>query len=202
MRATRAYIAGFGTAGSLLAGAAIAFVLASAVVAVRGWPQIGYHASVSSLRLSAPRPSSRSAAVVHLTPRKAATAHRTATHPATAHARASSAVGSVGSAGTATPHVQSARAHSSFSATVAPRRRPPVPSPRATSTSSSSTAASTPRCQSCSTSSPTTPASPSPSLTNQVSGLVQGATNTLQNTVTTTSQNLGSTVNNVVGGLP
>jgi hypothetical protein len=41
MRATRAYIAGFGTAGSLLAGAAMMFVLASAVVAFRGWPQVG-----------------------------------------------------------------------------------------------------------------------------------------------------------------
>jgi hypothetical protein len=41
MRASRAYIAGFGTAGSLLAGAAMLFVLASAVVAFRGWPQVG-----------------------------------------------------------------------------------------------------------------------------------------------------------------
>ena len=41
VRATRAYIAGFGTAGSLLAGAAVMFVLASAVVSFRGWPQVG-----------------------------------------------------------------------------------------------------------------------------------------------------------------
>jgi len=34
-------MAGFGTAGSLLAGAAVAFVLVSAVVAFRGWPQVG-----------------------------------------------------------------------------------------------------------------------------------------------------------------
>jgi hypothetical protein len=40
MRASRAYIAGFGTAGSLLAGAAMLFVLASAVVAFKGWPQV------------------------------------------------------------------------------------------------------------------------------------------------------------------
>jgi hypothetical protein len=40
MRATRAYIAGFGTAGSLLAGAAALFVLATAVVAFNGWPQL------------------------------------------------------------------------------------------------------------------------------------------------------------------
>jgi hypothetical protein len=41
VRATRAYIAGFGTAGSLLAGAAIVFVFASAVVSFQGWPQVG-----------------------------------------------------------------------------------------------------------------------------------------------------------------
>jgi hypothetical protein len=34
-------LAGFGTSGSLLAGAAVLFVLGSAIVAFRGWPQIG-----------------------------------------------------------------------------------------------------------------------------------------------------------------
>src|SRR5437588_751064 len=41
VRATRAYLAGLGTSGSLLAGAAAMFVLASAIVAFRGWPQVG-----------------------------------------------------------------------------------------------------------------------------------------------------------------
>lgn len=41
VRATRAYLAGFGTSGSLLAGAALMFLLASAIVAFRGWPQVG-----------------------------------------------------------------------------------------------------------------------------------------------------------------
>jgi hypothetical protein len=40
VRATRAYLAGFGTSGSLLAGAAALFVLGSAIVAFNGWPQI------------------------------------------------------------------------------------------------------------------------------------------------------------------
>ena len=40
VRAPRAYLAGFGTSGSLLAGAAVLFVLGSAIVAFRGWPQI------------------------------------------------------------------------------------------------------------------------------------------------------------------
>src|SRR5437588_5663199 len=41
VRAARTYLAGFGTSGSLLAGAALLFVLASAIVAFRGWPQVG-----------------------------------------------------------------------------------------------------------------------------------------------------------------
>ncbi len=41
VRANRAYLAGFGTSGSLLAGAALLFVVASAIVAFRGWPQVG-----------------------------------------------------------------------------------------------------------------------------------------------------------------
>lgn len=40
VRAPRDYLAGFGTSGSLLAGAAVLFLLASAIVAFRGWPQI------------------------------------------------------------------------------------------------------------------------------------------------------------------
>ena len=52
VRATRAYIAGFGTAGSLLAGAAILFVLASAVVSFRGWPTIGAQPSPSTVILA------------------------------------------------------------------------------------------------------------------------------------------------------
>jgi hypothetical protein len=39
-RATRAYLAGIGTSGSLLAGAAVMFILASAMVAFRGWPHV------------------------------------------------------------------------------------------------------------------------------------------------------------------
>lgn len=38
--ATRGYLAGFGTSGSLLAGAALLFLLGSAIVAFRGWPQM------------------------------------------------------------------------------------------------------------------------------------------------------------------
>ena len=53
VRATRAYIAGFGTAGSLLAGAAVMFVLASAVVSFRGWPQVGGQPSAPTVLVAA-----------------------------------------------------------------------------------------------------------------------------------------------------
>src|ERR1035441_6034302 len=53
MRASRAYIAGFGMAGSVLACAAVLFVIASAVVAFRGWPKIAGQDSPAALRLNA-----------------------------------------------------------------------------------------------------------------------------------------------------
>src|SRR5437763_1417167 len=52
VRATRAYVAGLGTAGSLLAGAAVLFVLASAVVSFRGWPDAGAQPPAVSVSVS------------------------------------------------------------------------------------------------------------------------------------------------------
>lgn len=43
----RPYLPGFGTSGSLLAGAVLMFVLASALVAFRGWPHVGAQGSPS-----------------------------------------------------------------------------------------------------------------------------------------------------------
>src|SRR5437763_7710498 len=62
VRATRAYIAGFGTAGSLLAGTAFVFVLASAVVSFRGWPQVGSQPASTAVVVSQPKPSNQSTA--------------------------------------------------------------------------------------------------------------------------------------------
>jgi len=56
MRATRAYMAGLGTAGSVLAGCAVLFVVASAVVAFSGWPAIAGQGSSVSVRLDARAP--------------------------------------------------------------------------------------------------------------------------------------------------
>lgn len=59
LRAARAYLPGFGTAGSLLAGAVLMFIVASALVAFRGWPHVGAQPSPGEVVVS---PSATSAA--------------------------------------------------------------------------------------------------------------------------------------------
>ncbi len=59
-RATRAYLAGIGTSGSLLAGAALMFIVASALVAFHGWPQVAAQPSPGEVVVS---PRSASAAI-------------------------------------------------------------------------------------------------------------------------------------------
>ena len=58
MRATRAYLAGFGTAGSLLAGAAFLFVIAGAFVSFNGWPDIAQRPGPAAAMVASigPRP--------------------------------------------------------------------------------------------------------------------------------------------------
>jgi hypothetical protein len=46
-------MAGFGTAGSMLAGGAVLFVLASAIVAFQGWPRIATQGSPAAIQVSA-----------------------------------------------------------------------------------------------------------------------------------------------------
>lgn len=60
VRATRAYLAGFGTSGSLLAGAALLFILASAIVAFRGWPQVATQPSTAVVTVPASSPAATS----------------------------------------------------------------------------------------------------------------------------------------------
>ena len=54
-RAAREYLAGLGTSGSLLAGAALMFIVASTMVAFRGWPHVGAQPSPGEVVVS-PRP--------------------------------------------------------------------------------------------------------------------------------------------------
>jgi hypothetical protein len=49
VRARRAYLAGFGSSGSLLAAAAVLFLVGSAIVAFGGWPQIGTRPATSNV---------------------------------------------------------------------------------------------------------------------------------------------------------
>jgi hypothetical protein len=49
MRITRAYIAGIGTTGSLVAAAAAVFLVASAVIAFNGWPGTGFADRIDSI---------------------------------------------------------------------------------------------------------------------------------------------------------
>jgi hypothetical protein len=51
-RSARGYLPGFGTSGSLLAGAALMFVLANALVAFRGWPHVGAQPSPGEVVVS------------------------------------------------------------------------------------------------------------------------------------------------------
>jgi hypothetical protein len=105
VRTTRAYLAGLGTAGSIVVGAALLFVLASAIVAFRGWPSGGGSDAPAQLVLSAPARSPtpvarRLVALVASAPRaRVGSAART---PATAvvHARRSTVAGTgVGGSG-------------------------------------------------------------------------------------------------------
>lgn len=62
MRTTRAYLAGLGTAGSIVVGAALVFVLASAVVAFHGWPSADGIDTPARVVVSAPALSATPAA--------------------------------------------------------------------------------------------------------------------------------------------
>jgi hypothetical protein len=61
-RAARAYLAGFGTSGSLLAVAVLLFIVASALVAFRGWPHVGAQPSPGEVVVS-PRPTAATSSV-------------------------------------------------------------------------------------------------------------------------------------------
>src|SRR5690242_459413 len=91
MRATRAYLAGFGTSGSLLAGAAALFLLGSAIIAFKGWPQSGGGSATSNVA-AAPSPAAfpdrRLSAVVARTHPHGVTVHfaRASVRPVTTRA--------------------------------------------------------------------------------------------------------------------
>jgi hypothetical protein len=68
-RSARGYLAGFGTSGSLLAGAALMFIVASALVAFRGWPHVAAQPSPGEVVVS-PRPAAAGALAGSLVARR------------------------------------------------------------------------------------------------------------------------------------
>jgi hypothetical protein len=181
VRATRAYIAGFGTAGSLLAGAAIVFFFASAVVSFHGWPQVAQQASPAAVIAGQPRPSGSHTAVRQLV---ALVSAQTAS--ATRQAAAGTGTGGRGLASGQHPtailaatQVGSGGAHK----------------PSFTSTTPSSPGTSTPPTpQPCSTCG-------RPTLGTTLGAATQAATSTLGTTVASTGSRLGSVVSGLTGAV-
>ena len=85
VRGSRAYLAGVGTSGSLLAGAAVLFLIGSAIVAFNGWPQIGAGPATSNIAAAPLAASSRASR--RLTVVLAATRQRALTHVGAAGTR-------------------------------------------------------------------------------------------------------------------
>jgi hypothetical protein len=180
MRVTRAYIAGFGTAGSLLAGAAMVFVMASAVVAFKGWPQVGSAASPAAVIFTRP----------HLV--AASSAERRLAAVARANPAASASHVSAGHAGRAvTRHGQSLARSERVS--LGSRHRGSGTVTRVSVPPTTPAAPSPPQSTGCGSSCATPPA------TNTLATAVQGSTSALGSTVAGTGKTLGSTVSGVVG---
>jgi len=116
MRATRAYLAGIGTAGALALGAALVFAAASALIAFRGWPgTVGSGGPARQVLTVTPPPSPVARRVAHIattTQRTATTRHQVATlGRTTGH----------GAAGTARGHHRTqSTAHTQHQATTTP----------------------------------------------------------------------------------
>jgi hypothetical protein len=171
MRATRAYVAGFGTAGSLLAGAAVMFVLASAVVSFRGWPQIAAQSTPATLQ------DVRSSAADSTAASRRLAAVASATVVARSAARPAASRPSAGS----TPR----------GTVVLPQPTGPITSVLQPSGGGSGQ----PACTTC------THAPVAPAPITQLGTVVKGTTNQLGNTVTSAGQMLGSTVTRLAGAV-
>src|SRR5579875_3550244 len=78
VRATRAYLAGIGTAGALALGAALVFAAASAIIAFRGWPGISSATGPARQVLTVtppPSPVARRVAHIATTAKRSQAAH-------------------------------------------------------------------------------------------------------------------------------
>jgi hypothetical protein len=180
MRVTRAYIAGFGTAGSLLAGLSVLFVMATSLIAYRGWPKFVQNGPGPALveRSSAVPDASKSPdPVVVVADATTPAASRAAVLAATGRRTVAVAHGPTGAAGTLT-------AGTGQIATQPPPQHGVTPPPAGTSTGTS----------------PCTGASCAGAATG-VPGVTAGVTGALGAGVSATGKNLGSTVTAVSGAL-
>ncbi len=185
VRAPRAYLAGFGTSGSLLAGAALVFVLASAFVGFHGWPQVG--GSPSSVAVSVPR------TPVGTTTSRAARALAASTAPG--FASRSNALHAIGTGSTGGP--PGSFTNHSHGGTGGPGGAPGQRGSGSSSSSSSSagghSGTSPSHCASgCS------PASSSNPLPAPVRGPIGATTQAAKKIVTTTTQHVSSAASKVV----
>jgi len=176
VRSARAYLAGFGTTGSLLAGAALMFIVASALVAFRGWPHVGMQPTPAQVVVSPQR--SASAAGATLATRRLA------------FAAAAPAAGAGGAAGALAPSA-AGRGLGPTRPATSPTRA--IGAPASTSVPVG-TAAGAPTTGSPPAATTTTPPPPAPRLLQQVTHTLAPATNALGAIVTNTGAQVGTTV--------
>ena len=180
VRAARAYLAGFGTTGSLLAGAALMFIVASALVAFHGWPHVAVQPSPGEVVVS---PRSARSTGASASARRLAAAVVAAPVVGTGTAAAPRAGRRGGSGGTGGPGA----GRTGRNGTVATPVSTSIPAATQAGTPTSSCATS-----GCGT--PTTTAAPPPSPVQQGQQVIQQVTNTLGHAVTGTGQQVGSVV--------
>ena len=182
----RAYLAGAGTTGSLLAVAALVFIVASALVAFRGWPHVAAATPPGRVVISANRgasggtPAARRLALVAGAP----------------------GAGGVGGAGGARGAGGAGRGPSAAGRGLG-RPGPPrqaIGAPASTSVPVSGSGGSD--GSTCASGCGTAPApSPSPTPVQRVQQTLSQATNTLGNVVSGTGSRLGSTVQQTTNGV-
>ena len=182
VRAARAYLAGVGSTGSLLAGAALMFIVASALVAFHGWPHIAAQPSPGEVVIS---PRSESSPATQVARRLAVVAATPA-----AGAAASAGVGALGSASSpAHPPTAAGRALGGGRSGIPGPPRQTVGAPTGPATPVAAPASGPGAPTSCCVTRP-----PPRSPVQQVQQTRGQATTTLGNVASGTGSQLGSTV--------
>jgi hypothetical protein len=181
----RAYLAGAGTTGSLLAVAALVFIVASALVAFRGWPHVAAATAPGRVVISANRgapggtPAARRLALV-------------------AGAPGAGGAGGAGAGGAGGAGRGPSAAGRGLGRPGPPRQTIGAPASTSVPVSGSGGSGGTTCASGCGTA----PApSPSPTPVQRVQQTLSQATNTLGNVVSGTGSRLGSTVQQTTSGV-